>query len=93
MITTSISSSLCVRACVLAHFQGLVFHFHDQLLLLFLAGSRFLKLGFDAADLYLVLHHCDQQTPGEGFSQDKKTHYKAHRIEDTIVVVVAVCIH
>lgn len=41
-----------------AYFEGLVLHFHDQLLLLFLASAGLLELGLDAVDLHLVLHHC-----------------------------------
>lgn len=41
-----------------AHFEGLVLHFHDQLLLLFLPSARFLELGLDAVDLHLVLKNC-----------------------------------
>lgn len=45
-----------------AYFEGLVFHFHDQLLLLFLASAGFLELGLDAVDLHLVLHNCGGDT-------------------------------
>lgn len=44
-----------------AYFEGLVFHFHDELLLLFLAGTCFLKLGLNVVDLHLVLHNCRTQ--------------------------------
>lgn len=44
-----------------AYFEGLVFHFHDELLLLFLAGTSFLKLGLNVVDLHLVLHNCRTQ--------------------------------
>lgn len=41
-----------------AYFKGLVFHFHDELLLLFLASAGFLQFGLDAVDLHLVFHNC-----------------------------------
>lgn len=45
----------------IAHFKGLVLHFHNELLLLFLPGARFLKLGLHAVDLHLVFHHCGER--------------------------------
>lgn len=49
---------VCVFA---AYFEGLVFHFHDELLLLFLSGAGFLELGLDVVDLHLILHNCGEQ--------------------------------
>lgn len=47
-----------------AYFERLVFHFHDELLLLFLSGAGVLKLGFDAVHLQLVLHDCGETAGG-----------------------------
>lgn len=43
------------------YFEGLVFHFHDELLLLFLSGAGFLQLGLDVVDLHLIFHNCGEQ--------------------------------
>lgn len=46
------------RPSEMTYFKGLVFHFHDELLLLFLPSTSVLKLGLDAVDLHLILHNC-----------------------------------
>lgn len=51
-----------------AYFERLVFHFHDELLLLFLSGAGVLKLGFDAVHLQLVLHDCGETAGGSRVS-------------------------
>lgn len=69
-LSSSACSALCLHICtekkqnlicVSAYFKGLVFHFHDELLLLLLAGAGVLELGFDVVDLHLILHHCSGQ--------------------------------
>lgn len=50
--------NFCLRVSSLTYFQSLVFHFHDELLLLLLARAGFLQLGLDAVDLHLVFHDC-----------------------------------
>ncbi len=57
--------TVCVCVCVFAaYFEGLVFHFHDELLLLFLSGAGFLELGLDVVDLHLILHNCRGRAEG-----------------------------
>lgn len=64
LVSELAKNTVCVFVCLRAYFQSLVFHFHDELLLLFLSGTGFLKLGLDAVDLHLILHDCRGKTAG-----------------------------